>query len=72
MSMWLTKAELVEMTEKKQNAKIVHVLSRMRLSNGQKVRYIVHPDTGFPKVPRSQFEYLPAKAREPDFAALNE
>lgn len=71
MSMFLTTAELIELTGKKHRKLQIGALSKMRLSSGEKIRYTIRPDS-FPLVPRSQFEYLSAKKREPDFAALDQ
>jgi hypothetical protein len=68
MGLWLTPAELVERTGKKQKRKQCEELAR------QGVRFTVRCD-GFPLVDRSQFESgerltINQRRREPRFTAI--
>lgn len=71
MSLWLTPAEIVDLTGKKRRGDQVAVLAEFR----PKVVFRVRPEDGFPLVDRAQFiePYQGGRGRKierPDFEAL--
>jgi len=67
MSLWLDDDELVTLTGKRQRAKQIEVLAKLK----PPVKFRIRPDDSFPLVDRSQFEgNAPQRRREPNFAAV--
>lgn len=71
MSLWLNEEELFELTGKRQRAKQIEVLAKLRPA----VIFRVRPNDSFPLVDRAQFEGQTLtqrrRSREPDFRAVS-